>query len=62
MGGLMHTIADGWRLRAGTVLQTSGKLWVGVTPESLPNYQVAGRGSVRVMSERDTLELGSELP
>jgi hypothetical protein len=51
----MHTIADGWRLRAWTVLQTSRKLWVGVKPESLLNYQVAGRGGVLVMSERHTL-------
>ena len=42
MGGVMHMIADGWRLRVWAMLQASGKLWVGVTPESHLNYQVAG--------------------
>jgi hypothetical protein len=55
----MHRIADGWRLRAWTVLQTSRKLWVGVTPESLLNYQVAEKGSVRELSE---IELGVARP
>jgi hypothetical protein len=34
----------------------------GPTPESHLNYQVAGRGGVLVMSERNTLRLSIALP
>jgi hypothetical protein len=62
MGGVMHTIVDGWRLRVWAILQISGKLWVGVTPETGLNFQVAGRGGVLVMSERHTLGLSIAWP
>jgi hypothetical protein len=40
---MMHMIADGWRLPVWTMLQTGGKLWVGLAPESHLHYQVGER-------------------
>jgi hypothetical protein len=40
---MLHTFADGWRLPVWTMLQTGGKLWVGLAPESHLHYQVGER-------------------
>jgi hypothetical protein len=55
MGGVMHTIADGWRFQVLTMLRTAEKLWVEIKPESGLNYQVPAKGGALVMSERNTL-------